>query len=110
MYKCTVIKGRVMEDLKLGFNSNDIPVPLVNNTSPNDTCASFYFRQDGEYYLLWVEHQNVEYRESDDLPRYAISCAINEGDDENPEIYSDTSKNDIFRSDDVKDLIAYFHS
>ena len=110
MYKCTVIKGRVMEELKFGFNSHDIPVPLVNNTSPNDTCASFYFRQDGEYYLLWVEHQNVEYRESDDLPRYAISCAINEGDDENPEIYSDTSKNDIFRSDDVKDLIAYFHS
>lgn len=110
MYKCTVIKGRVMEELKFGFNSHDIPVTLVNNTSPNDSCASFYYRQGGEYYLLWVEHQNAEHRESDDLPRYAISCAINEGDDENPEIYSDTSKNDIFRSDDVKDLIAYFHS
>lgn len=110
MYKCTVIKGRVMEELKLGFNSNDIPIRLVNNTSPNDTCSSFYFRQGGEFYLLWVEHQNVQYRESDELSRYAISYAINEGDDENPEIYSDTSQNDIFSSDDVKDLIAYFHS
>lgn len=110
MYKYTVIKRRVMEELKFGFNSNDIPTTLVNNTSPNDTCASFYFRQGGEYYLLWVEHQHIENRENDDLPRYAISCAINEGDDENPEIYNDTSKNDIFRSDDVKDLIAYFHS
>lgn len=110
MYKYTVIKGHVMEELKFGFNSHDIPVRLVNNTSPNDPCALFYFRQDGEYYLLWVEHQNVEYRESDDLPRHAISCAINEWNDENPEIYSDTSKNDFFRSDDVKDLIAYFHS
>ena len=99
-----------MEDIKLGFNSNDIPTTLVNNTSPNDSCTSFYFRQDGKYYLLWVERQDVEYRESDALPRYAISCAINEGNDEYPEIYSDTSKNDIFRSDDVKDLIAYFHS
>lgn len=110
MYKCTVMKGRIMEELKLGFSSHNIPGTLVNNTSPNDTCACFYFRQDGEYYLLWVMHQNAEHRESDDLPRYAISCAINEGDDENPEICSDTSKNDIFRSDDVKDLIAYFHS
>lgn len=103
-------QGGVMEGLKFGFNSNDIPTTLVNNTSPNDTCASFYFRQGDEYYQLWVEHQNVKYRESDNLPRYAISYANNEGDDENPEIYSDTSKNDIFRSDDVKDLIAYFNS
>lgn len=76
MYKCTVIKGHVMEELKFGFNSHDIPVRLVNNTSPNDACASLYFRQNGG----------------------------------NLEIYSDTSKNDIFRSDDVKDLIVYFHS
>lgn len=34
-----------MEELKFGFNSHDIPVTLVNNTSPNDACASFYFRQ-----------------------------------------------------------------
>jgi len=34
MYKCTVIKGRVMEELKFGFNSHDIPITLVNNTSP----------------------------------------------------------------------------
>lgn len=99
-----------MEELKLGFNADDIPASLVNNTSPNDTCASFYFRRGGEYFLLWVEHQNVKYRESDDLPRYSISCAINEGDCEAPEVYSDISENDVFRSDDVRDLIAYFHS
>ena len=99
-----------MEELKLGFNSNDIPRTLSNNTSPNDTCTLIYFRQGGEYYLLWVEHQNVEYRESENLPRYAISCAINEGNDETPEIYNDSSKDDIFKSDTVEALIAYLHS
>jgi hypothetical protein len=99
-----------MVELKLGFNPNDIPITLFNNTSPNDTCTSFYFRQGGEYYLLWIEHQNVEYRESDHLPRYAISYAVNEGDDEAPEIYNDSFKDDIFISDNVDDLIAYFHS
>ncbi|WCN15218.1 hypothetical protein GV054_20510 [Marinomonas mediterranea] len=97
-----------MEELKLGFNSDEISVSLTHNTSPNDTCASFYFRQGGEYYLLWVEHQNVEYRESDDLARYTISGAINDGDDEPPEIYNGVSKDDLFKSDNVEDLIAYF--
>lgn len=97
-----------MEMLKLGFNSEDLPVRLTNNTSPNDFCTSYYFKKGGEYFLLWVEHQNPECREDPDSPRYAISCAVNEGDEVSPEIYEDTSKSDLFRSNDVAQLIAYF--
>ncbi|WP_067101313.1 hypothetical protein [Marinomonas atlantica] len=97
-----------MERLKLGFNSDDLSVELTSNTSPNDVCASFYFQQEDAYYLLWVEHQDPQLRENEDSPRYAISYAINEGDDESPEIYSDSSKADIFQSEQVSELIEYF--
>ena len=97
-----------MERLKLGFNASELPVALMNNTSPNDVCASFYFRQNDAYYLLWVEHQTPELRENENSPRYAISYAINEGDDESPEICSDSSKADLFQSEQVSELIEYF--
>lgn len=97
-----------MEKLKLGFNSAEFPISLTNNTSPNDACASFYFRQDKAYYLLWIEHQKPAYRENEDSPRYAISYAVSEGDEASPEVYVDTSKSDLFRSDNVDELIAYF--
>ncbi|MBJ7556030.1 hypothetical protein [Marinomonas spartinae] len=99
-----------MEILKLGFNSDVLPVRLVNNTSSNDVCASFYFKKDEAYYLLWIEHQSPQYRENENSPRYAISPAINEGDDESPEIYCDSSKEDLFRSEHVDELIGYFGS
>ncbi|WP_137170609.1 hypothetical protein [Marinomonas sp. FW-1] len=88
-----------MENLKLGFNASDLPVALTNNTSPNDICTSFYFQQNDAYYLLWVEHQNPQYRENEDSPRYTISYAVNEGDDESPEIYSDSSKEVLLQSE-----------
>ncbi|PYF78938.1 hypothetical protein DFP75_11069 [Marinomonas alcarazii] len=97
-----------MENLKLGFNASDLPVALTNNTSPNDICTSFYFQQNDAYYLLWVEHQNPQYRENEDSPRYAISYAVNEGDDESPEIYSDSSRADLFQSEHVSELVRYF--
>lgn len=96
-----------MEQLKLGFNSHELPVLLSNNTSPNDMCSSFYFKKNDAYYLLWIEHQNPKCRENECSPRYAISYAINEGDDNAPEIYHDSSKSDIFQSNSVSDLIAY---
>lgn len=96
-----------VEVLKLGFKSDEIPVSLTNNTSPNDFCTSYYFKKGGEYFLLWVEHQDPKYREDPDSPRYAISYAINEGDEAYPEIYSDPSRNDLFRSENVDELKAY---
>lgn len=97
-----------MEMLKLGFNSEDLPVRLTNNTASNDFCTSYYFKKAGEYFLLWIEHQNPDFREDPDSPRYVISCAVNEGNEVSPEIYEDTSKSDLFRSNDVDQLIAYF--
>ena len=96
-----------MEKLKFGFNSNEIPVLLTNNTSQNDACASFYFRQNEAYYLLWVDHQNPKCRENENSSRYTISRAINEGDDRSPDIYNDSSKSDLFQSDNVDELMAY---
>ena len=97
-----------MEKYQLGFNMSELPVVLTENTSPNDVCPSFYFRHGGAYYLLWAEHQCPEHREDELSPRYAIIAAINYGDDQEPEIYSDTSTSDVFRSESTKDLLAYF--
>lgn len=97
-----------MEPLKVGFNSSDFPVALTCNTSPNDVCASFFFKWHSTYYLLWVEHQNSALRENENSPRYAISHAINEGDDHSPEIYSDTSKADVLHTNSLDELIAFF--
>lgn len=96
-----------MESLDLGFNSKELPVVLKNNRSSNDVCTSFYFRQNDVYYLLWVEHQNPQLRENEDSPKYAISYAINEGYDESPEIYSDSSRADLFQSEHISELIGY---
>ncbi|QUX97873.1 hypothetical protein C0J08_21745 [Marinomonas sp. CT5] len=98
-----------MEKLKLGFNASDLSIALNYNTSANDVCDSFYFKKNDAYFLLWVEHQNPKYREDEDSPRYIISPAVNEGDDESPEIYSDSSKEDLFRSENASDLVRYFN-
>jgi hypothetical protein len=46
-----------MSQFELGFKSSDLPVTLKDCRYENDTCASFYFRVDDQYYQLWVEHK-----------------------------------------------------
>lgn len=98
-----------MEALQLGFNYKDLNFSLTNNTSPNDFCTSFHFKCNGEHFLLWVGHQEPEYREDPDSPRYAISYALNEGNDESPEIYSDLSKDDLFQTNSADELIKFIN-
>jgi hypothetical protein len=46
-----------MSRFELGFKSSDLPVTLKDCRYENDTCASFYFRENDQYYQLWVEHK-----------------------------------------------------
>ncbi|RNF51755.1 hypothetical protein EBI00_07670 [Marinomonas hwangdonensis] len=97
-----------MSRFELGFKSSELPVTLKDCSYENDTCASFYFRVKDQYYTLWVEHKDKVQREDPDSPRYTVCKAINEGDDESPEIYSDSSKADLFRTEYASELIGYF--
>lgn len=46
-----------MSQFELDFKSSDLPVTLKDCGYENDTCPSFYFRVDDQYYQLWVEHK-----------------------------------------------------
>ncbi|RBP85267.1 hypothetical protein EBI01_01320 [Marinomonas rhizomae] len=99
-----------MSRFELGFKSSELPVTLKDCSYENDTCPSFYFRVKDQYYKLWVEYKDKAQREDPDSPRYTVCKAINEGDDESPEIYSDSSKEDLFRSEYVSELIGFLSS
>lgn len=100
----------MMSRFELGFKSSDLPVTLKDCSYENDTCPSFYFRVNDQYYQLWVDHKDKAQREDPDSPRYTVCEAINEGDDESPEIYSDSSKEDLLRTEYVSELVEYFSS
>jgi hypothetical protein len=44
-----------MSQFELGFKSSYLPVTLKDCGYENDTCPSFYFRENDQYYQLWVE-------------------------------------------------------
>jgi hypothetical protein len=98
----------MMSRFELGFKSSDLPVTLKDCSYENDTCASFYFRLKDQYYKLWVEHKDKAQREDPENPRYTVCKAVNEGDDASPEIYSDSSKEDLLRTEYISELIGYF--
>lgn len=91
----------------LGFNPNDYPF-LIDNSYGNDTCVSFYFKQNDQYNILWVEHELVSNREIESA-RYTIESAINEGNDEFPEIYAGAEAVNIFECETCEDLIAHLN-
>lgn len=33
-----------MSNFRLGFNTKDLKVKIINNTSNNDSCNSYYFK------------------------------------------------------------------
>ena len=99
-----------MSRFELGFKSSDLPVTLKDCSYENDTSPSFYFRVNDQYYQLWVDHKDKTQREDPDSPRYTVCKAVNEGDDESPEIYSDSSKEDLLRTEYISELIGYFSS
>ena len=74
------------QNFDLGFNLKNHPY-LIDKSWHNDLCPSFYFKVAEQYYVLWVDYADIEQRE-EDTPRYVIVEAINERNNEAPEIYA----------------------
>lgn len=90
-------------NFNLGFNLVDFP-QLHDKSYHNDVCPSFWFMKNGQYFVLWVDFENPDDRESDSK-RYTITTAENFGEDDYPEIgLSDESKN-LFDTNDYQELI-----
>lgn len=78
------------QDFDLGFDLIEHPY-LIDKSWHNDLCPSFYFKIDEQYYVLWVDYAEEEQRE-EDTSRYVIVEAINEGSNEEPEVYAGGGK------------------
>ncbi|MDC9565693.1 MULTISPECIES: hypothetical protein [unclassified Pseudoalteromonas] len=78
------------QNFDLGFSLKKHPY-LIDKSWHNDQCPSFYFIENEKYYVLWVDYAEEEQRE-EDTSRYIIVEAINEGDNEVPEVYAGEGK------------------
>lgn len=95
------------QDFDLGFDLKNHPY-LIDKSWHNDLCPSFYFKLDGQFYVLWVDYADIEQRE-ENTPRYLITEAINEGSYEEPEIYE--GKGGItFECEDYNNLYLFLQS
>ena len=93
------------QNFDLGFSLKKHPY-LIDKSWHNDQCPSFYFEVAGQYYVLWVDYADVEQRE-EDTPRYVIVEAINEGSNEQLEIYADNGEI-TFGCEDYAELRLFF--
>lgn len=82
----SLYKQEFGQSFDLGFDLNDHPY-LIDKSWHNDLCPSFYFKVGELFYVLWVDHADIEQRE-EDTPRYVIIEANNEGTNEEPEVYA----------------------
>ena len=82
----SLYKQEFGQNFDLGFDLKNHPY-LIDKSWHNDQCPSFYFKVGEQYYVLWVDYADIEQRE-EETPRYVIVEAINEGTNEEPEIYA----------------------
>lgn len=82
---------------------------LTDKSWHNDVCPSFTYKTRDGYFILWVDFIDIECRELEQC-RYIVTNAINEGDEEHPEVYSSNDGIAIFSSDHDYDLIAFLDS
>ena len=99
-----------MFNIELGFNSTDLKVDLVERTSYNDDCRSFYYEIAGRFYILYVDFKDVEEREHESNPRYMVLGAVNEGDELDREIYPLDYSELLLRTDCTRSLINYINA
>ena len=86
----SLYKQEFGQNFDLGFDLKNHPY-LIDKSWHNDQCPSFYFKVGEQYYVLWVDYTDIEQRE-EETPRYVILEAINEGNNEAPEIYAGTGE------------------
>lgn len=89
-------------NFNLGFNLGDFP-QLHDKSYHNDVCPSFWFMKNGQYFVLWVDFENPDDRESDSK-RYTITTAENFGEDDYPEIGLSDESSCIFESESFDSL------
>ncbi|MBV7317625.1 hypothetical protein [Shewanella sp. NIFS-20-20] len=94
-------KNEFGSDFDLGFNLNDYSY-LNDKSWHNDASPSFYFNVGSQYYVLWVDYSEPSKRE-DSNSRYLIQEAINEGSENDPEVYS-SDGGVIFESEKTREL------
>lgn len=94
-------------NFELGFKLSEYPF-LVDQSSANDMCPSFYFKLDSAYYILWVDHAAVEQREDESNSRYTVVEAENFGDDEYPELQTKASPA-LVELEAVADIVLYLN-
>ncbi|WP_039925407.1 hypothetical protein [Alishewanella aestuarii] len=92
-------------NFNLGFNLSDFP-QLHDKSYHNDVCPSFWYMKNGLYFVLWVDFENPDNRESDSK-RYTITTAENLGDDGYPDIVIDDQNATIISTDEPKDIITF---
>lgn len=100
-------KRKFGTDFDLGFSFIEYPF-LVDQSSANDMCPSFYFKLDSAYYILWVDHAAVEQREDENNHRYTVVEAENFGDDEYPELQTKASPA-LVELEAVADIVLYLN-
>jgi hypothetical protein len=95
-------------DFDLGLDLSTHPY-LNDKSYRNDDCPSFYFSKDGQYYIFWVDFFDKNKRENENVFRYTIQLADNEGTSHEPEVYANNGdivfENEILTVQDIRDLI-----
>lgn len=89
----------------LGFDLQSYPM-LTDRSWGNDVSPSFYFKQNDNYFVLWVDYQTKELRENEDSARYVIQLGTNYGDELNPEIYAEDNEI-LIQSDDFINIAPF---
>lgn len=92
-------------NFNLGFKEYDLPHELHDRSYRNDCCPSFWFKKESDFYILWVDFEEPEDRENESAKRYTLVHAVNEGDEDHPEIYSDSEKPVLIECDEFLDII-----
>ena len=95
-------------NFNLGFNLGDFP-QLHDKSYHNDVCPCFWYIKNGQYFVLWVDFENPDDRESDSK-RYTIITAENFGDNYNPEISLSADSIEIFSTENQSELITFLYS
>ncbi|MAJ41182.1 MAG: hypothetical protein CMK62_14040 [Pseudoalteromonadaceae bacterium] len=97
----SLYKQEFGQNFDLGFDLKNHPY-LIDKSWHNDLCPSFYFKVGEQHYVLWVDYADIEQREEETL-RYLIVEAVNEGSNQEPEIYAGTITI-TFECEDYSDL------
>ena len=85
----------------LGVDLNDFP-DLVDKSYCHDVAPSFYFNVDGQYYTLWIDHEEPAEREFPEAKRFTILKAYN--DDENGINIVNESEPPVFETESVEEI------